>query len=130
MSQDSMHWTSSSMVHEFKRSGAYVNVASAGWTIRILVGTNDCSLPCDFEVHAPSGERYAAVAATIDQLVGLMNAWRSSGECLAGEYLWIENLIVVRSLSPEALVDVANDLIRTGEIEGAMQLLEGQSEET
>lgn len=113
------------------RVGPYVVIEGGGWVVRLLVGEGDAGLlsPCDFEVEATGLGRYVGVVATLEQLDELMAEWRLTGECLAGTYLWIKNLVVVERLEPALVADVVADLIRTGEIEGALQAVDEASDD-
>lgn len=113
------------MAGEVDRVGPYLVIHLAGWTLRLLLGVDDAEprSPCDIEVEAPNGDRYVGVAATLNHLADLMARWHATGECLSGKYVWIKNLVIVRTLSPELLAEVIADLIRTGELGSAMQLV-------
>lgn len=61
-----------------------------------------------------------ASMATIEDIVRLMDVWKSTGECLRGRYFWTSDLIIIDQLNAVAIADVVEDLVKTGEIRGAM----------
>jgi len=53
-----------------------------------------------------------------------MTSYESTGECLSGRYFWASDMVVVRKLARKAICEVVDDLLSSGEIEGAGTLLE------
>jgi len=106
---------------DFERSGPWAEAQREGWRLRVLVGDDGGSI--DFFVLLDDGRQFTGVAATLDELEELMNRWRFTGECLRGTYLWIRGLIVLRDMDLRALAETVGDLIRTGEIEDALDAI-------
>ena len=107
---------------DFTRDGPWPTARFDGWQLRVLAA--DEPGPVDFEVVENDGRVWGGTAATIDQIRGLMDRWRGSGECLGGRYLWVTSLVVVRDLSPDEIAVVVRDLIQTGDIVHALSPLE------
>lgn len=63
--------------------------------------------------------RYRATFFTIENLRTLMSAYRSSGECNNGSYLWACNMIVVDKITEEVVDATVADLLRSGEFKSA-----------
>lgn len=59
--------------------------------------------------------RYRATFFTVDNLRTLMTAYRSSGECNNGSYVWACNMIVVERITEEVIDATVADLLRSGE---------------
>jgi hypothetical protein len=57
-----------------------------------------------------------------------MDDSRLSGECLGGEYLWMSDLIVVRSLEPARVATIVEALMQSDELKGAMTLVDHDEE--
>lgn len=108
------------MDDDLTRDGPYVVVQRDGWYVRLLVGLDDKDVPCDVDVVLNDGGRYTGVFATISQLENLMRAWGTTGECLAGKYLWIKSLVIVENLSPGMVADVVADMILSNEVHAAL----------
>ena len=107
---------------DFDRRGPYLVAHADDWKLSLLTGVDDIAeRPCDFEVEFDDGRRYGGVVATLEQLRAMMTQWRSTGECLNGQFIWISNLVIVERLDPDLLVEVVKDLVRSGEISAALK---------
>jgi hypothetical protein len=73
----------------------------------------------DVEVIFDSGKRYVATFFTLDNVQSLMNKYKVTQECKGGLYFWASDMVLVRKLSREVIHETVEDLILTGEIEGA-----------
>lgn len=104
----------------FEHRGSWATKRIGDWTLRVLVGQDVDEAPVDFEVESPAGARFVGTASTLDQLGDLMGRWQRSGECLNGSYLWISDLVVLRTLDLRTLAAAVGDLIQTGEIAHAL----------
>ena len=71
----------------------------------------------DVLIDLEDGRLFSATFFTIKNLLTLMKAYRDTGECAGGAYVWAKDMIVVESISKEAIRQVVADLIESGEIE-------------
>jgi hypothetical protein len=77
----------------------------------------------DVEVRFETGEVFGATLFTLGNVAALLQKYRQSGECLGGSYFWAADMIIVESLTREAVRAMVEDLIRTGEFETAFARL-------
>jgi hypothetical protein len=71
----------------------------------------------DVLIDLEDGRLFSATFFTIKNLLTLMKAYGDTGECAGGTYVWAKDMIVVESISKEAIRQVVADLIESGEIE-------------
>lgn len=50
-----------------------------------------------------------------------MDRWAQTGECLGGQSLWIESMVVVARLYEREVAEAAADLVRTSEVTRALR---------
>lgn len=77
----------------------------------------------DVVVTLEDASRWAATFMTYRNVETLRRKNTTTGECLAGQYLWASNLIVVEEISRPAIEAVVADLRATLEFERAFQRL-------
>jgi hypothetical protein len=75
----------------------------------------------DVVVEFASGRRFGATFFTLDNLKHLMERYTQSGECAQGLYVWAAEMIVIRSVTYEAIQTAVADLIETGEFRRAFR---------
>jgi hypothetical protein len=101
--------------------------AYPGGFLRLLVGSSGdldaADGPLDIELDLGSGGRYVGTVATLGQLQQLLDRWRTTGECLAGGYIWMRHLIIVSELTLHQIVAVVLDLERTAELARALEFI-------
>jgi hypothetical protein len=73
----------------------------------------------DVEVVFDSGEFYVATFFTLENIRGLMEKNRRTGECLGGLYLWASDMIIVERLTLDAVSRTVADLLVSGEFGAA-----------
>lgn len=78
----------------------------------------------DVVVRLVDGSRWGATFITARNITAIMENYRETGECLAGEFFWAKNMIVVRELTQELLEKVVHELLGAGELESSFELLE------
>lgn len=66
-----------------------------------------------------SGKVYAATFFTIDNIIELMDSYRTSGECCDGEYIWAADMILIRSIQKDSIHAAVQDLIENEELDKA-----------
>ena len=71
---------------------------------------------------------YSATLFTIQNLASLMAKNEETGECAQGAYMWASDMVIVRDLDLETIRRTIEDLIVTGEIEGACQRFDSYEE--
>jgi hypothetical protein len=74
----------------------------------------------DVEVIFPNGERYWGTFFTLNNIRMLFEKNRHSGECGNGLYFWSVDMVIVETLSEQAIRDTVNHLIDTGELGSAL----------
>lgn len=73
----------------------------------------------DVEVVFESGALYVATFFTPENIRGLMEKNRRTGECLGGLYLWASDMIIVERLTRDVVSRAVADLLASGEFESA-----------
>lgn len=73
----------------------------------------------DVEVVFDSGAFYVATFFTLENVRGLIEKNRRTGECLGGLYFWASDMIIVERLTWAAVSQTVADLIASGEFESA-----------
>ena len=73
----------------------------------------------DVEVHFDDGRVYSATLFTLNNLHSLFNNDESTGDCGGGSYLWAVQMVIVRSLTPDAIAEAVAALIADGKLEQA-----------
>lgn len=84
----------------------------------------------DVELIDPESGRWSATVLTHQEVARLMDAWQSTGECQAGAFLRVPDLIVVRDAGTSAVVDVFTKMYRSGEHRAEMTAIPGADAET
>lgn len=74
---------------------------------------------CDVIVTRADGSVWTATLFTFENLLSLRKRYQKSGECLAGQYQWAANMIIVERVTREAVESVVADLFANGEFESA-----------
>jgi hypothetical protein len=69
----------------------------------------------DVELVDEQGERWSATVLTLDAIAGLMETWRTSGECQSGAFFRVPDLVIVRDPSLASVADVFTELHRSDE---------------
>lgn len=82
----------------------------------------------DVYVVLENGSRYTATFFTVQNIVRIMNRYKSSGECLHGTYFWASEMIIIKSLSPINIKIAIDDLLRTEEFETVFLKIEDVKE--
>jgi hypothetical protein len=110
-------------------AGPWIVVDTEAFRLVVLAGADGLNREddnVDVEVHlASDGSCWAATVFTLKNLDTLMLRYEQSGECGGGLYLWADRMVVVRHLTLEALVQVVENLLRSGEFSGAFQRMDG-----
>lgn len=109
-----------------RRNGPWLEAGIDAGHLKILEGTPGSVGPWDIELLTNDGRRFVATVATVTDVERLMFDWRTTGECLAGRYLWIADLIIVAELSADLISQVVSDLVTSGELGSAMDEVEGE----
>jgi hypothetical protein len=73
----------------------------------------------DVQVTLVDGTRWVATFCAYKYVDTLRTQFASDGECLGGRYLWIADLVLVEDTSRGTIEAVVQDLLRSGEFEGA-----------
>ncbi|WP_309484155.1 hypothetical protein [Streptomyces himalayensis] len=76
----------------------------------------------DMWVTFASGNRWSGTVLTLDEVRHLMDRWKNTGECLDGGYFYCYGLIV-REAGIPAMVRIVDDLVATGDYQGALRPL-------
>lgn len=77
----------------------------------------------DVEVVFTSGKRFSATFFTIQNILTILNRHKVTKECGNGLYFWASNMITVKKLSYQVILDVITGLIKDNEFEKAFLLL-------
>ncbi len=96
-----------------------------GWVLTILL-PHDYALITDFELVAPSGERYLGSAGTPEMVRQLLD-----GDDPWNDPFWMSDLVMVRELSEASIVSAVRTLISRDEVRRALDRAEdtGESDE-
>ena len=78
----------------------------------------------DVEVTVPGLGRFSATLFSLDGIRGLLDTYRSSGECAGGLFLWASDMVILRDLSEASIRTCVEWLISSGELRDAFSLLE------
>lgn len=70
----------------------------------------------DVLVTLDSGQTYAGVIATAQNIEYLLQKFEADGECAEGAYLWIGHLVILRDFERGTIQSALDDLVNTGEI--------------
>lgn len=114
-------------VESSPRSGPWETVEADGFRLAVLVGTGTIPVAddnFDVEVALADGTRWGATVFTLENLDRLMRQGELSGDCSGGLYVWADRMIVMRTITLEALVKVTQDLLQTGEFASAFRRLQ------
>lgn len=98
-----------------------------GWLVRLLTAGDDLTMPTDVEVVDPDGRTWVGTVATLAMIGSMMDSYRTTGECLAGTYAWVSDLLLVRDDSEATAFDSIFSLASTGEIDECFQRIEPNS---
>ena len=79
----------------------------------------------DVEVTLTDGSRWGGTFVTYRYLETLRARYANSGECLSGRYFWAANLVLCDLVDRPTIEAVVADLLATGELQSALELLEG-----
>lgn len=80
----------------------------------------------DVVVTRADGSRWAATVCSFRHVQALTAKWSTSGECLGGRYFWAKNLILVTDTSRSTIEETMFDLIKSGELEHALEKLNAE----
>ncbi|MET7379863.1 hypothetical protein ABZT08_13710 [Streptomyces sp. NPDC005526] len=69
----------------------------------------------DMWVIFDSGERWSGTIYTLGNVRRTMDGWRQTGECLGGRYFFVREGLIVRGRGIPGMVDVVDDLVRSGD---------------
>ncbi|MEU2295968.1 hypothetical protein ABZ584_00970 [Streptomyces antibioticus] len=75
----------------------------------------------DMWVIFDDGERWSGTVYTLDVVHRNMDARRDSGECLGGRYFYVWDGLIVRDAGIDAMVEVVDELVRTGDFRGVFR---------
>ncbi|MEU1079999.1 hypothetical protein ABZ368_07095 [Streptomyces sp. NPDC005908] len=98
--------------------GAFYRVRRNGYEICFVP---DAGVPLDeiddvdMWVIFDSGERWSGTIYTLDNVRHTMDRWRQTGECLDGRYFHVWDGLIVRDRGIPEMVDVVDDLVRSGD---------------
>jgi hypothetical protein len=73
----------------------------------------------DVQVTLANGTQWVATFCAYKYVDTLRAKNAADGECLGGRYLWIADLVLVEETSRGTIEEVVQDLLRSGEFEGA-----------
>ncbi|MFF2124477.1 hypothetical protein ACFVW1_03585 [Streptomyces olivochromogenes] len=62
-----------------------------------------------------NGQRWSGTIYTLDVVHRLMDRWQRTGECLGGRFFYIRDGLIVRDRGIPGMVDVVDDLVRSGD---------------
>jgi hypothetical protein len=79
----------------------------------------------DVELVDEKGGRWSATVLTLDAIAGLMESWRTSGECQSGAFFRVPDLVIVRDPSFESVAEVFTELHRSDEYRHELNELSG-----
>jgi len=101
-------------------------MSAPAFTARLLGGPveDPGDANADVEVELADGSRWGATVFTPRNLETLRARYRSSGECAGGLYLWARHMILVEAVTEEVLRRVVEDLLESGELDGAFERFE------
>ncbi|WP_329089566.1 hypothetical protein [Streptosporangium sp. NBC_01469] len=83
----------------------------------------------DATITFPDGSRRYATFMTLDVIRRIMDKNARTGESLGGRYFWCSDLIIIRDVGLESMAAAIRDLISSGDIEGACDLLDPLDED-
>jgi hypothetical protein len=75
----------------------------------------------DMWVVFDSGERWSGTLHTVDVVQRTMERWRQTGECLGGAYFYVWDGLIVRDRGIPGMIDVVDDLVRTGDYRSVLR---------
>ena len=93
--------------------------AADGAEITYILGADDDPATVDnvdAESSLPNGNRYAATILTLNQIDTIMRRWEQTGECLAGAYLRVPDLVIVRKPGVSSMTRALKDLLSAGQV--------------
>ncbi|SDK48677.1 hypothetical protein [Streptomyces indicus] len=77
----------------------------------------------DMWVTFDDGRRWSGTICTLDDVRRTMDRWQQTGECLGGRYFFIWDGLIVRDRGISGMVEVVDDLVRTGHYRSALREL-------
>ena len=113
-----------------RRDGPYLVVEQERFTARFLIGDDDPALADNGDVHVvlPDGSRRHVTFLTPNAIQLVLDRWARTGEAGQGSYFWTTDLIVIPRPGVQAAVAAIVELVRSGEIFSACQLV-GQDDD-
>jgi len=112
-----------------ERQGPWLVHRGDSFRLAVLVGQDPLGGNVDIEIAmTEDGSRWSGTVHTPGDLDRLLERWGSTGGGAASLYIWEEDMIVVRTLSEDVIVRVAEDLVRTGEYRKALRSMPSLSE--
>lgn len=99
---------------EIKMDKSYITLQHNGYSLTIYSGIapldprND---NVDVQVTFPNGDNFSATFFTLQNINTLMQHYTKTGECAAGSYFWASNMIIVQTLTEQAICEAIDDLL-------------------
>lgn len=108
----------------------YRCIEQEGYKILILVGAgiNPENDNVDIEVVFNNQERYSATYFTIANIQSLMERYTSTGECNYGQYFWAIDMVIVRDLREETIVESIRTMVSEGTLKHTFMFLENDED--
>ena len=81
----------------------------------------DCVCNVDMWVTFTDGYRWSGTVFTLSEVQRLLLRWQETGEALIGKYFAVWDGLIVRDAGIDAMVNVIDHLVATGEHEWALR---------
>lgn len=95
-------------------------VKRPGYTLSVSTGGEDLPQEAYAEVRLPDGRGWSARLHTPESVRFILDEWRRHGERRgerSGLYFWAPGVILVREITREGIVTLAEDLMAEGDLE-------------
>ncbi|WP_281901094.1 hypothetical protein [Phytohabitans aurantiacus] len=119
------------LVESARRDGPYLVVALDGFTVRFLLGDDDPALTENGDAHVvmADGTTRSVTFLTPRAIQRVLDRWHDTGEAGRGSYFWAADMVVIPRPGIQAVVSAVAELVRSGEIRAACQVLTGHHDE-
>jgi hypothetical protein len=111
---------------ETSKDGWLRSIEGPGYRIEVIEGVDDLDYEdnnVDVEVHFDDGRVYSATLFTLTNIQSLIKNSASTGDWGGGCYFWASHMVIVRSLTPDAIAEAIARLIADEQLESAFAFI-------
>jgi hypothetical protein len=101
--------------NSYVENKVYLIFPNSDYDVAILTGSEELNAKndnVDVEVRFKNGELYTASFFTIENIASLFEKNKGTGECLSGLYFSSSDMVIVKIITFENIVNIVNGLIK------------------